>query len=201
MDVIQLGYRLVLPPGWVRIPLRENPTAAMDAILDRSFAQLPMDRYGPFRAELGKKILDQIRTARENEGIDLYVPVERMHGVIVPASFVVALLKFDSVEVPDPEYVPLAFAAQTENASVTQVDESPAVRSERVVSGVVGAQDGTQYGSRRVDYLIAIPQGEDRWLTVSFATIGNGDADGDVARLLVELFDAIVAAFRWEIEA
>jgi hypothetical protein len=195
MHIAQLGYRLVLPPGWVRVPLRENPAAAVDAILDRSFAQLPMDSFGPFRSELRKKVLAQIQKARENEGVDLYVPIERMHGVIVPASFVVALLQFDSAEEADAEDLLIAYAAQTDNATVTEIDGSAAVRSQRVVPGA-----DTQDGSRRVDYLIEIPQGLDRWLSVSFSTLGDGDPDGDVAKLLVELFDAIMSTFRWQVE-
>lgn len=197
MTGVQIGYRVVLPPGWVRLSLRDDPGASVDAILDRSFSQLPADKYGPFRAELRKKVMAHLAAARDNEAIDLYVPIERMHDVTVPASFVVALLQFDSVEVPEPEDVLVAYAAQQDGSEIREVDGSPALRTERVVPGDSGAEDESQFASRRVDYLIAIPEGADRWLTVSFGTVGDGDADGELARVLVELFDAVMSTFRW----
>ena len=53
------------------------------------------------------------------------------------------------------------------------------------------------YGSRRVDYLIPVPGHSRSMLVVAFSTIGDGDPDGQFAKLLVELFDAIMTTFRW----
>jgi hypothetical protein len=75
--------------------------------------------------------------ARENHGLDLYLPTERMHGVTV------------------------------------------------------------EHGSRRVDYVLPVPADPDRWVVVSFSTLGSGDPNGELARLLVELFDAMMTTFRW----
>jgi hypothetical protein len=196
---LSVGYEIVLPAGWARIPLRGDADRAVDAILDRSFAQLPRDRYGPLRAELRKRILSQVAVARDNEGVDLYFPVEQMHGVTVAASFVVALLRFDSVEVPATEDVLTGYAAEAPDARLVEIDAAPAVRTERLVPGVPEATDDRQYGSRRVDYVIAIPHGADQWLTVSFSTVGDGDPERAPARLFVELFDAIMSTFRWKV--
>lgn len=198
----QVGYRIILPPGWARIPLREDPQRDLDGILSRSFAELPRDKYGPLQAELRKKLLAQIATARDNQGIDLYLPVERVHGQTVAASFVVALMEFDSVETPEAEDVLIAYAAQSDDATVTEIDAAPAVRTERIVAAAAGAspEDEASYGSRRVDYVIAIPDTVDTWLSVSFSTLGDGDPEGEVAKLLVELFDAIMSTFRWQVE-
>ena len=200
MSATAVGYRLVLPPGWIRIPLRDDPAAAVAKILDRSFSGLPNDSYGPFRHELEKRVMDHIAAARDNEGIDLYVPVERMHGVVVPASFLVALLEFDSVETPDVRDVLLGYAADTDGARVVDVDGSPAVRTESVVGPVQRAEHESALGSRRVSYLVAISEGRDQWLTVTFSTAGDGSPDGELAGLLVELFDAVMSTFRWTVE-
>jgi hypothetical protein len=201
--VARVGYRLILPPGWTRIPVRDDPKPALDDILSRSFAGLPKDKYGPLQAELRKKLLAQIATARESQGIDLYLPIERVHGLTVAASFVVAIMEFDSVETPDAEDVLIAYAAQSDDATVAEIDSAPAVRTERIVAAAEGAspEDEASYGSRRVDYVIAIPDSADMWLSVSFSTLGDGDPDGDVAKLLVELFDAIMSTFRWQVES
>jgi hypothetical protein len=61
----------------------------------------------------------------------------------------------------------------------------------------VPSLDAGDYGSRRVDYIVPVPGEVDRWLVIAFSTIGGGDPDDNVARLLVELFDAMMATFRW----
>ena len=35
MEIVRVGYRVVLPPGWVQLPVRTNPAAALDAQLER----------------------------------------------------------------------------------------------------------------------------------------------------------------------
>lgn len=200
MSEALIGYRLVLPPGWLRIPLREDPQAVVAGLLDRSFADLPRDSYGPFRSELEKRIREMIRLAQDNEGIDLYVPVERMHGRIVPASFLVALLSFDTVETPEPQDVLAAYAGDSEGATIVEVGGAPSVRTEVVVPPVPDAVDESLLGSWRVTYLVPIVQGRDSWLTLTFSTAGDGQGDVEVAELLVSLFDAIVSTFRWTFE-
>lgn len=37
----------------------------------------------------------------------------------------------------------------------------------------------------------------DRWLIATFSTAGDGDPEGDFAKLLVGLCDAILLTFRW----
>jgi hypothetical protein len=52
-------------------------------------------------------------------------------------------------------------------------------------------------GSLRVDYVIPLPGSASRWVIVTFSTPGDGDADGEFARLLAQLFDAVMLTFRW----
>jgi hypothetical protein len=52
-------------------------------------------------------------------------------------------------------------------------------------------------GSRRADYVVPVPGQPGQWLIITFSTVGDGDPDGDFAKLLVELFDAIMLTFRW----
>ncbi|MGH3816471.1 MAG: hypothetical protein ACRDRE_01680, partial [Pseudonocardiaceae bacterium] len=59
------------------------------------------------------------------------------------------------------------------------------------------AEPGVEHASRRVDYLLPVPADPDRWVIVSFSTLGAGDPTDDFAQLLVELFDAIMTTFRW----
>jgi len=192
----------VLPPGWARIPLRDGTEAAIREILDGALATLgpdvPRDKVMPLRAELEKRLLAEARTARGNEGIDLYLPVERVHGKTIAASFVIGLLPFTSVEVPEAEDVLVALAAQADDARFVEVDGAGAVRwEERRDPEPAAADAARQYASRRVVYVITVPDERDIWLTATFGTVGDGDPDGEVARVLVELFDAVLSTFRW----
>lgn len=204
LDADRTGYRLVLPPGWVHIPLREGAEEAVDAILRPKFADLPRDRYGPIEAELRKRILAQVAEARRNEGVDLYLPVEQVHGVTIAAGVVVGLLAFSTVETPAAEDVLVALAADAPGARLAEVDGAGAVRTERVLPADPAvdpadpdADPARAFGSRRVDYVVALPGGGDRWISISFSTLGDGDPAGAVADLLVDLFDAVVGTWRW----
>ncbi len=187
----------MLPPAWTRIPLIEGAEHKVDEILDNSFRDLPTDKYGPRRAELKKRLMVQVEAARGRNGIDLYLPVERMHGRTIGASFVVGTLATDVGQSATPEEVLAALATQVENGTVVEVDQSPALRTETMVAAVADADDEKSFGSRRVDYIVAIPGEPEQFLTIAFSTLGDGDPDGEVAHLLVELFDAVVSTLLW----
>ncbi len=198
------GYMLVLPPGWARIPLRDGTDEVIRGILDRSFEGLPRDRYGPLRSEVEKKLGRQVRAAREAGGLDLYLPVERAHDVTIPASFLVAEVSFDSMGSATPADVAAALVAADPSAAVVPLDSVPAVRTDRLAAG--GARPGPQEeevpASRRVEYTVGVPGDPQRWLTVAFSTVAPSTGpDGDLAQLLVELFDALMTTFRWRRDA
>jgi hypothetical protein len=58
-------------------------------------------------------------------------------------------------------------------------------------------EKGVDVGSRRVDYILAVPRNPGRWLVVTFSTLGAGHPDDQIALLLTNLFDAIMSTFRW----
>jgi hypothetical protein len=193
----RLGYRVVLPPAWTKIPLIEGAEQKVDEILDNTFRDLPTDKYGPRRAELRKRLLAQIETARAANGIDLYLPVDRMHGKTIGASFLIGVLATEIGQSAAAEDVLVALAGQLEDARMAEVGEGPAIRTEKTVPAVAGAQDESSFGSRRVDYVVAIPGESERFLTIAFSTLGDGDPEGQVADVLVTLFDAVVSTFTW----
>lgn len=195
------GYALVLPTGWRRIPVQSGTKAAIRGITAevlRRFPEVSRDKLTPYRIELERRLSDMARQARSAGGLDLYVPVEYVHGTAVPASFVVSqvTLPADAAgEEADPAEVIAAVTAANGSARPVVTGGAQAVRTESV-AGPDPARE-IPVGSRRADYMIPLPGRADRWLITTFSTIGDGDPAGDFAKLLVELFDAIMLTFRW----
>jgi hypothetical protein len=196
------GYTLVLPTGWRRIPVREGSKAAIRSILDEVFARYPAgesrDRVIRHRVQLEGRLTDMVRKARSSGGVDLYLPVEYVHGTAVPASFVVSQATLgqpdDGVSV-DPAQVVAFFVAEAGDAAPAEVDGVACARTE-TVAGPDPGQD-VPLGSRRVDYVVPVPGQPGQWLISAFSTVGDGDPEGEFAKLLVSLFDAIMLTFRW----
>jgi hypothetical protein len=89
-----VGYNLVPPPGWDMIPLREGTNEAIKRIVDRSVDELPddipRDDLSEARMDLIKRLKRVARQARETRAMDLHLPVERVDGIALPASFIVS---------------------------------------------------------------------------------------------------------------
>jgi len=186
---------MVLPPGWSRIPLRRGTEQAIGRILDRAFAGLPRDRVASLRHELQLRLRDLAGRARESCGLDLYLPTGQMGEVTAAASFVVAEMSLVSAEPMDPAMLVARLVADSDHTSTVELAGTAGTRTEHVAAA--DAEQGVEHGSRRVDYVLPVPEDPDRWVIVSFSTLGSGDPTDEFAQLLVELFDAIMTTFRW----
>lgn len=188
------GYTLVLPPGWSRVPLRRDTEKAIAKILDRSFEVLPRDKVASLRREMELRLRELAGQARENCGLDLYLPTERMGDVTVTASFVVAEMSFGSAERVDPGMLVVRLVADSEHTTAVELAGTAGTRNEHVAAADA---ERVEHASRRVDYVLPVPADPARWLVVSFSTLGAGDPTDEFADLLVELFDVIMTTFRW----
>ncbi|WP_327429106.1 hypothetical protein [Streptomyces sp. NBC_01236] len=189
------SYSLVLPPGWRRIPLRYGTENAVGRILDQAFAELPRDKVFTHRRDLEGRLWQQVRDAREADGLDLYLPVELLHGMSVPASILVSETRMPVAAGLDPRELALVVASSDSGREVVELGGAPAVRTERTAGADPGR--GIEFPSRRVDYQVPVPQDPQRWLTVAFSTVAAEDADGELSLLLADLFDAVMTTFRW----
>lgn len=202
------GYTLVLPTGWRRIPVRYGTKAAIrgvvDEVLNRISAGVSRDKLTLYRIDLERRLSDLAKQARPAGGIDLYLPIEYTHGVTITASFVVSQITLPEppADLPGAEQADAAqfvayLPSEGGDPAVTraEVAKTAAVRKETVASAEP-AQQAT-YGSRRVDYLVPVPGNPRSLVVVTFSTIGDGDPEGEFAKLLVGLFDAIMTTFRW----
>ena len=200
------GYSLVLPPGWRRIPVQHGTKAAIRGIVDEVLRRYPKDqprdKMTPYRIELERRLSELARRARSSGGVDLYLPVEYVHGVTITASFVVSQIALPVPELASADQVAADSAqlvayltSEQGNASAVSVAGVAAARTESVAPPEPAEQ--VPFGSRRVDYVIPMPGHPTRWMLAAFSTIGDGDPEGKFAKLLVQLFDAIMLTFRW----
>jgi hypothetical protein len=193
------GYTLVLPPGWERIPVRNGADEAIKAILDQKFRalpeKLPRDKLISYRVEVEGRLRKAAAEARKKGAIDLYLPVEFRHGLPVAASFVVSEGSLGTGDSIDPAQIVSRLVSEAGNGTPVTLDGAAGARTEQAAAPDPSL--GIEYGSRRVDYAVPVPGDPDRWLLFGFSTLGAGDPDDQVAKILVQLFDAIMSTFRW----
>jgi hypothetical protein len=193
--VTGLGYRLVVPREWRRIPVRSGTDQAVKALLDEAFARHGRDQVARYRREVEQRLRAMIGQARQNAGVDLYLPFGRAERNL-PASFLVSCAEFGKPEAPEPGRVLAAVLAGSPGGEATELDGTPAVRTERTCAA--DPARGVDRPSRRVEYILPVPDTPDTWLVSSFSTVGAGDPDDPTSRLLCALFDAIMSTFRWQ---
>ena len=196
-----VGYNLVPPPGWDHIPLRSDSTNdAILKIIDRSIKNLPQnlpkDDVSKARMELFKQLKQVSQQAAEANGLMLYLPVERIYGTYVPASFVISAPIAGAGEGVDADEVMSLLAAGRGNNESVDVDGSEGKRIERIVPPPDDSE--VQYPSRRVEYVLPIPGNPTAgWLTIAFSTVGDGNPESEFSEALVDVFDAVMTTFRW----
>ncbi|MDN3024821.1 hypothetical protein [Streptomyces sp. S.PB5] len=196
------GFNLVPPPGWDVIPLRTGTKEAMDRIVRKAVAQLPVgfpkDDIPKARLKLAQELKKVVRRASAKGGMTLYLPTERLHGIALPVSFVAS----EPIEIPrvrrdsGPEAVLAALASEIPGAEMRELDDTAALRSERDVPA--DAAQGVDVAHRRVEYFVPVPDSApDQYLSFSFSALIAPGSDPVFYDTLVELFDAVMGTFRW----
>jgi hypothetical protein len=196
------GYRLVLPPGWVQVPVRDAVPGTAHEVISTVFRKppegIPRDAFTSARIELERRLERMIRTAKANGGLELFLACGHAYANPVPASFLIAEGSLGGA-CDDPLAVVTAIAEAAARdggkpGQLTAVDGAPASRVERITAPEAEEDD---QASLRVEYTVPVPAGANRWMVITFSTLGDGDPSGKYANLLAELFDAIMSTFRW----
>ncbi|GAA3907338.1 hypothetical protein GCM10023084_69470 [Streptomyces lacrimifluminis] len=205
------GYRLLLPDQWAQIPLRHGTEEAIHHILEDAFTRIPKDappdKVGPYKRELARRFRRGVAQAQQTKGLDLYLPVKPMGGSEFNFSLGASILVSESVlprrpganSTAEPTDVAVQLlsrdAAEGADLSSGEIDGALAVRHEYVAAA--NPDRGAELPSRRVEYIVAVPGDPDRWFVAAFSTIGGGNPRDELAEVLVEWFDAVMANFRW----
>lgn len=199
------GYRLVLPPGWVQVPVRDAAPGTAHEVVATAFRKppegIPRDTFTSAKIELERRLEKMIRKAKTEGGLELFLACGQVYANPVPASFLIAEGSLGRAT-DDPLAVVTAIAEGAARdggkpGELTALDGAPAARVERIAAPRDAAQHGDDQPSLRVEYTVPVPGSTDRWIVITFSTLGDGDPSGEYAATLAELFDAILSTFRW----
>lgn len=198
-----VGYHVILPRPWVRLPVTEGAEEQVRALVTRRTSQwdgaMPPDQVGPLRRSLERRLLSQVQDARKVGGVDVYFPESDVNGLLVGASFVVSEVAPPGPSGDTDEVELVRRRLLAEGAVPVEVDGTTWARSERVVQPPPDDPE-LDVPSRRITYLAPRPDTGDRWLLVGFSCVGDGDPESANTAVVVELFDAMMSTWVWQWE-
>jgi hypothetical protein len=199
------GYRLVLPPGWAQVPVRDSGPGTAHEVISAAFRKppegIPRDAFASARIELERRLEKMIRKAKQEGGLELFLACGQAYANPVPASFLIAEGSLGR-PTDDPLAVVTAIAEGAaadggKPGELRALDGAPASRVERVAA----ARGDDDRPSLRVEYTVPVPRpasgGTGQWMVITFSTLGDGDPSGEYAATLACLFDAIMSTLRW----
>ncbi|MFI8994885.1 hypothetical protein [Streptomyces sp. NPDC053542] len=197
------GYTILMPPGWDRIPLRSKSETqdAIKGIVDHSVKFVdpatPKDKVTEVRLELHNRLNRAVADARRRNGVDIYLPVEPIHGFLAPASFLVSKVSPGLAAQTSPAEIMRHLTKDFGPSEDIELDEVPGVRCQRSVPANPKKEDSVP--SRQINYVVPVPDpGEvSEWLIVSFTTLTPEGTPQEFLEILTELFDAVMTTFRW----
>jgi hypothetical protein len=200
------AYSIVDIPGWENLSLNAADRVELDSRIDELAHgtvpdEVPRDSATPFRQEVRKhlnRLVDQARAA--GAGL-LCIPTQRMGEVAIPASYTVSEWRDAERDEVAPSALLESIAADSgARAAFVDVDGQPALREEDVAAADPSADPLATYAGRRVTYTISAPDDVRAWVIFTFTTLGDGDPNGALADLLVDLFDAQLMTLRWRVQ-
>ena len=170
----QWGYRIVLPPGWLLLPVRDRTDAELHRLIMDQYREAPRDSAMPFISRLADAVIAGIRTARDVDVVDVILPLGAAWGSAVSTSIALAIGKD---RMPD-------------DGELVETEAGEAVRTER---------QRTPESLRSVEYVWRIPASEDSLLVATFSIVGDDDPElAPIVDALTTLCDAVLSTLRWD---
>lgn len=190
-------FTMLLPPGWARIPLDGRTPLRVKQLVAQRLSEAPAEVREALRSSLTRELTDTLATAARHGGLDVFLSIDPVAGMPVPASALVTHLQPDG---GDPVAGLLErFAAGTGGLDVAELDvvevaAAPAVRRlatrrERVAP--VGDLPGGVLTATQLDYAVPVP-GSSGVLVLTFSTPIE-----QLGPPLVQLFDVMATSLRW----
>lgn len=219
------SFLMVVPPGWARLPAREEDRQVLAATVREVIARalpdsLPRDRAEPLRQEMQKRLMSTVVEAGDNGATAVYLPVQPVDGFTPPVSIIESEVDDESDQAPEEVIAELLADAlpdrhDQQDPGLRQVDGGIAARTETQLRRAVPdevAGELPAVDDRQVVYTIPVPHRPGRWVVMSFSAISaprDQDAtepgaetrdigtDERITDALVMLFDAMMTTFRW----
>jgi hypothetical protein len=170
---------LLLPPGWVRIPIDGREGARAAALATAKVSDLPEPRRSAAREKLTRMIKSALREARQAGGIDILMSLVEAQGIPIAASCLVSYVDQGGAPIPL-DMMADDFSADGGDARLVKIAGRPAVRYRHMDPPLT-----------RLDYMMALP-GKPGLLTFAYSTSVEPLADA-----LVMMFDAVMESLRW----
>jgi hypothetical protein len=179
-------FTLLMPPGWVRLPLDGREHERVVTLVNAKVQDLPPDLREGLRRTLTKEMLDALAGARQAGGVDVFLSIAAVGEVPIAASCLVTFL--DARGSVPLEGLVTEFVAAAQQVAVISIAGAPAVRRQSVQDQESG---DTVLRTTMVDFFVPVPESTGL-LVLSFAT-----ALEPLAEALVQLFDAMAESLRW----
>lgn len=175
------SYRVVVPPGWILLPVRDRTDAELRELIAERYRDLPRDSAGPLVSRLADAVVDAARTARTAEVVDILLPLGTPWRVPVSASIALAVGTGEA----DPTGEPI------------ETEAGPAWREEPPITG----SEIDRSARRRITYQWRIPDLEGGLLIGTATVVGDHDAElVPIVDGVADLCEAILATVRWSTE-
>jgi hypothetical protein len=172
-------FVLLLPPGWIRIPIDGREGARATALATAKVSDLPEPQRSAAREKLARMIKTGLREARQGGGIDVLMSLAEAQGVPIAASCLVSYVDEGGAPVPL-DLLAEDLSTDGGDARLVKIAGRSAVRYRHVDPPIT-----------RLDYMMTLP-GKPGLLTFAYSTQVEPLADA-----LVGLFDAMMESLRW----
>jgi len=179
------GYRLVVPADWHGINLEPaRREQSVSALVGRQFAGA--DNAPHLKAQAKRALLARAAATHEAGGTELFLSMQRVAGVPIPASLAIFLLPPDDGRTVAANQLAQVLAGPERQVTILDL---PAGQSVRVLRSHAPADEPD---SAIQEVFVPVPDSA-WWLLLAFAT-----SAGPLVRPLTSLFDAICATLRWD---
>ena len=175
------SYRVVVPPGWILLPVRDRTDAEIRDLITERYRDLPRDSASPLISRLADAIVAAARTARSAQVVDILLPLGTPWRAPVSASIALAV-GIEAVELTGEAVETEAGTAWREEPSLSASDTELSTR-------------------RRLVYQWHIPGLENGILIGTASVVGPDDVElGPIVDAVADLCEAILATIRWNTE-
>ncbi|WP_243075612.1 hypothetical protein [Microbacterium sp. SS28] len=191
---------MLLPEGWVRLAVSDDPSESVQRILDRALAGVDRARRDMARVTLRRRLQSALGDAAERGVYELWLPIAPTSGVTMPASVAIAALPTQ----PDPARavaeVLVGFSASAAGALAVEIGGALGVRiAVDVPERHDAAGELEAPPTRLVNYIVSPARPGGEWLVFTASLmIPDIEQSADVLAALEFVIDSMMATVEFE---